>query len=467
MSNRTCLKKIRPMRTKLILLFGLVHFTLIASPQLEPKPDASYFERFEPVKAPPPTGMVLKTGDRLAICGDSITEQRMYSRLMEDYLVMCVPQLKVSVRQYGWSGERVPGFLARMTNDCLRFHPSVATTAYGMNDFEYRPYEDRIGQAYEANSTKMVEVFKEHGVRVILGAPSDVSKMPPWVKSASGTVDDLNLSLCRLRNIDIEVSQDEKVGFADVFWPMLTGGFRGRQQYGADYGIPGNDGVHPHWAGHTLMAYAYLKALGLNGDIGTFTVDLKKNKMKVSKGHKVISTKAGEYEVESSRYPFCACAPEGQAASSYPVCGQDGLNSDNSIRSGMTLVPFNQDLNRLMLVVKNGDASKYQVTWGGEHKTFPAEQLTKGINLAVEFPANPFSAAFAKVDAVVAAKQAYETQEMKDLFRRTGNDRPTMTQIAAQTDRVLAEAEKKHDALVVAVQAAFVPVTHVIEIAAQ
>src|SRR5260370_40087665 len=55
--------------------------------------------------------MTLKTGDRLAICGDSITEQRMYSRIIEDYLAMCAPELNVSVRQYGWSGEKAAGFL--------------------------------------------------------------------------------------------------------------------------------------------------------------------------------------------------------------------------------------------------------------------------------------------------------------------------------------------------------------------
>jgi lysophospholipase L1-like esterase len=455
------------LRANLILLFGLIHFALLASPMLEPKPDDAYFGKYQPLKAPAPSGLVLKMGARLAICGDSITEQRIYSRLMEDYLTMCVPQLKVSVRQFGWSGEKVPGFLARMTNDCLRFHPTVATTAYGMNDFEYRPYENRIGLAYQTNSMKMVEAFKAHGIRVIVGAPSDVGKMPGWVKSAGGTVDDLNLSLCQLRNIDVELARKERVGFADVFWPMLTGGFAGRQRYGANYGIPGNDGVHPHWAGHTLMAYAYLKALGLDGDIGTFTVDLKKNKMKVSKGHQVISAKVGEYEIESSRYPFCPCAPERQAAAAYPVCGQDGLDSDNSIRSGMTLVPFNQELNRLTLVVKNGNASQYQITWGGESKTFPAEQLAKGINLAAEFPANPFSEAFAKVDEAVAAKQAYETKEMKELFRQTGNRRPTMAQITAHTDQVVDDLEKEHDSLAAAVQAAFGPVTHVVKIAAQ
>src|SRR5688572_3356954 len=92
-------------------------------------------------EAPVYKKLLLKRGDRLAICGDSITEQKMYSRVMETYLTVCAPELNISVRQYGWSGEQAPGFLARMTNDCLRFEPTVATTCYGMNDHGYRPYE--------------------------------------------------------------------------------------------------------------------------------------------------------------------------------------------------------------------------------------------------------------------------------------------------------------------------------------
>ena len=455
------------MRATFVLLTGLIPFTLVATPQLESKPDAAGFDKFQPLKAPATSGLGLKQGDRLAICGDSITEQIMYSRLMEDYLTMCVPQLKVSVRQYGWGGERVPGFLSRMTNDCLRFQPTVATTCYGMNDHEYRAYADHIGWSYRTNSMRMVEAFKAHGIRVVLGSPGSVSKVPGWTRTTNSTVEDLNLNLSQLRNIDIELARQEKVRFADVFWPMLTGGFAGQQRYGTNYGIPGGDGVHPHWAGHTVMAYAFLKALGLDGDIGTFTVDFKKSKIKVSSGHKVLSARNGEYEIESSRYPFCPCEPDGQAAAHYPVCGQDDVASDNSVRSGMTLVPFNQDLNRLILMVKHGNASQYQVIWGGESKTFPAEQLAQGINLAAEFPANPFTAAFAKVDAAVAAKQAYETREMKQLFRQTGTPRPGMKEITAQTEKVVGETERKHDALVAAVQAAFVPVIHVIKITAQ
>src|ERR1051326_5534081 len=129
------------MHLKLILSSAFLALALI-SRTLAQQPIDSGLKKFKPLPAPKYSRLFLKKGDRLAICGDSITEQKMYSRIMEDYLTMCVPQLDITARQFGWSGEKAPGFLARMTNDCLRFKPTVATTCYGMNDHLYKPYEE-------------------------------------------------------------------------------------------------------------------------------------------------------------------------------------------------------------------------------------------------------------------------------------------------------------------------------------
>jgi hypothetical protein len=228
--------------------------------------------------------------------------------------------------------------------------------------------------------------------------------------------------------------------------------------------LTGADGVHPGWAGHTVMAYAFLKAMGLDGEIGTFTVDLKRDKIKVSAGHRVISAINGEYALESSRYPFCPCGAAPSA--DYPVCGQDDVDNFQSIRSGMTLVPFNQDLNRLTLIAKNGTAQNYQVTWGEDRKTFTAAQLAQGINLAVEFPHNPFSAQFAQVDAAVAAKQAFETDEIKNQFEGQGK-KLTRAEIILRTNAAIKSAEAKRDELAAAIPAAFTPVMHILKIEAQ
>jgi hypothetical protein len=335
-----------------------------------------------------------------------------------------------------------------------------------MNDHEYRSYQDRIGDTYRTNSDAIIRAFKADGVRVIQGSPGCVGKVPPWAHDHSFTVDELNANLGRLRNIDIELANSEKVGFADVFEPMYQAVIAARQKYGTNYNVCGGDGVHPDWAGHTIMAYAYLKAMGLDGDLGTFTVDLKKNRMKVSKDHEVTATKDGGFEIKSSRYPFCSCEPA-EMAKGYPACDNTDSSRDNSIQSGMTLVPFNADLNRLTLIVKNASANQYTVTWGAVSKSFSAKQLIDGINLAAEFPSNPFNDAFAKVDAAVAAKQAFETHEMKQDFRPKGISQPSIEQVAAQTETVVKADELKHAELAAAVRTAFVPVTYTIKITAE
>ncbi|MCU0914957.1 MAG: SGNH/GDSL hydrolase family protein [Planctomycetes bacterium] len=425
-------------------LIAIVVASLLCPLQAQPwesLPSDPYFAAYRPLAAPTPGKLLLQPGDRLAICGDSITEQKMYSRIMETYLTVCVPQLRVAVRQFGWSGEKAPGFLARLENDVLRFEPTLVTTCYGMNDHNYQPYQEEYGQLYRDTSRTIVRRLKERGVRVIHGSPGTVGKMPAWVQRARGTVEDLNHSLAEFRNIGVRLAAEEQVGFADVFCPMLVGGFEARQRCGTDYMISGKDGVHPGWAGHLVMAYAFLKAMGLDGAIGTITLDWAGGAATVSEGHRLVATEPGRIEVESRRYPFCATGP---------------ADNDGSIRSGMTLVPFNQDLNRLLLVVRNAPAGRYRVTWGTTSRTYPADELMRGINLAADFEANPFSEAFQRVDEAVAKKQAYETRQIKDLFHGPeGRVDPALT--ATLT-------EKARAPLAAALATACVPVRHTITV---
>lgn len=405
---------------------------------LELKPNDPFFAKFGPIKAPATQGLVVKAGDRLAICGDSITEQRMYSRLIETYLTVCVPELQVAVRQFGWSGETAPGFLGRITNDCLRFVPTLATLCYGMNDHGYQAYQPQIGERYRDAISTVVQAFKNHDARVVLGSPGCVGPRVPWSKASS---EEMNLNLCKLRNIGIEVAAKEKTVFADVFWPMLTAGFEGRRRYGEDYFVAGKDGVHPDWAGHLVMAYAFLKAMGLDGQIGTFKVDVANDRATLSPGHELHGMSKGELAITSHKYPFCAAGD---------------INRDNSIRSAMSLIPFNSELNRLTLVVSGATARSYKVVWGETTRSYSAEQLARGINLADDFIVNPFSEPFKKVDDAVAAKQAYETRQIKTLFH--GDEG------RVDMDATVALTEKARETFVEKIESAFVPVTHTLRI---
>ena len=422
---------------------ALIGSLSLLSAQTVTLPSHPYFAAFELDRAAPPKTSLLKKGDRLAICGDSITEQKMYSRIMECYLTVCVPELDITVRQFGWSGERAPGFYQRMANDVLRFNPTIATTCYGMNDHRYQPYTEEIGRVYRESSEAIITTFKEHGIRVIQGAPGTVGKMPSWVRSAKGSVLDLNLGLMELRNIDVALAKKHQTGFADVYQHMLVQGFVAQERIDRDYMITGKDGVHPGWAGQLVMAYAFLSAMGLDGNVATISLDLANGRASSSEGHEIQSSTPSKLTVKSYRYPLCATGD---------------LDSDNSIRSGMTLVPFNQNLNRFTLKLRNARAQSYEVRWGSETQIFSQAQLTAGVNLADAFPSNPFNDAYTKVDKAVAAKQSYETRQIKTLFHGPeGKNHPELT--AELTEKVRLRLAK-------AIKSAFQPVTHTIRVKA-
>lgn len=415
----------------------------LGSYEYEAKPDDEAFAKFNPRKAPPIGPLLLRKGDKLAICGDSITEQKMYSRIIETYLTVCVPELEITARQYGWSGEKTDGFLRRMEQDCLTFQPSIATLCYGMNDARYRPFDVTNGKWYEDHYSAIVRKFRDAGTRVIVGSPGASGRLATWVKSRSGTLDEHNLNLCCLRDIAIEVAKNHDAAFADIFWPMYQAKIFGERKYSTaaeKYEVAGKDGIHPGWAGQLIMAYAFLRAMGLDGDLGAITIDLRQNKAEVSK-HELLSFRDRTLSIRSHRYPYCAEGPE---------------DNDNSIRSGMTLVPFNEQLNRLTLRVLGLGSRQAMVVWGDSRESFTRDQLEQGINLAAEFPTNPFSVAFQKVDQAVFEKQAYETEQIKKIFHGPLG--------RSHFEQVVTETERKRQPLAEAIQSSFLPVTHTLRV---
>ena len=179
---------------------------------------------------------VLKPGDVLAICGDSITEQKQYSVFMEDYLLMCQPVAGLRIVQFGWSGEVAGGFLARIDSDVLPFKPTVATTCYGMNDGRYTAMSRQTGDTYRQNMTASVEKLKADGVRaLVVGSPGCVDGAAFVNNHTSADV--YNQTLAALRDIAGEVAQKEGAGFADVHTPMVEVMAKAKAAYGDAYAL--------------------------------------------------------------------------------------------------------------------------------------------------------------------------------------------------------------------------------------
>jgi len=179
---------------------------------------------------------------------------------------------------------------------------------------------------------------------------------------------------------------------------MMESSIKARAKYGDDYRISG-DGVHPQASGHLLMAYAFLKALGCDGAIGTITVDFAAKTATSDAAQKVLGYQDGVVELESTRYPFYLSGAPNPAS-------QWGMAQ---------CLPFNEELNRYMLVVQNAPAN-VKVTWGTESHDYTKEALEKGVNLAADFTEHPLKAPFESVMRAVKEQQNFETAAVKNLM---------------------------------------------------
>lgn len=393
----------------------------------------------------------LQAQDFVAVCGDSITEQKQYSVFIEDYMLMCQPAAALRVMQAGWGGEVAHGFLPRMERDVLALRPTVVTTCYGMNDGGYGPFDPNRGKLYRDTEKAIVQGLRKGGVRfIVIGSPGVVDSNT--FRGGGQAAEVYNDTLGKFGDLGREVATEENVTFADVHGAMMDVMAKAKAKYGSTYAFAGGDGVHPGPNGQLVMAYAFLKALGCKGDVGTITLDVAANRAEATDGHKVLSCANGAVDLESTRYPFCFF---GDPA------------SPNATRGIVEFFPFNDELNRLRLIVKGAEAGKkYKVTWGEASKEFTGEALGRGINLAAEFLDNPFCAPFQKVEQVIRRQQDFETPLTKTILHLLPTYRDLAPEEGPALDRIAAKAIARDESLATASSAAIEPVKHTVRVEA-
>lgn len=390
----------------------------------------------------------LPANARVAIIGDSITEQKLYSRYMEAYLLACTGRSDIHVFQFGWSGERAGGFAARMTNDLSVFNPTVATTCYGMNDGSYMAYNNAIGAEYEKNMRLILAGLKQMGVqKIAVGSPGAVDTQF-FTRFAPEIYND---NLAHLRDIARKLAKENGQPFANVHDTMIEAMAAAKPVLGDKYDVCGGDGFHPGPNGHLLMAEAFLKGLGFKGEIGQITLNVGAQSTG-SAGHTVVTKGPSSIEIESTIWPFCF--------------DQDPKAS-SSTRSILPFTRFNEDLNRYTLVVKGLSKDNAKVTWGSVSREFTRAQLEAGINLAAEFPQTPFDAPFKLLLDAIGSKQALETTMIKNLithFRGLADEAKSDAEFAQALDVLKTKMMAKHKEQDARVRTRLTPVKHTLTV---
>ena len=408
---------------------------------------------------------ILKPNDFVAVGGDSITEIHRYSTFMEDYLLMCKPVENVRLAQFGWGGTSADHFLKRVETDILPWHPTVVTVCFGMNDGRFpdghaKALTPAAADNFRTNLTAIVQKLKAGGVRaIVLGSPGVVDsfyyKFQVPSPDPAVPIDVIyNKTLADLGGIAKEIAEKEGVFFADVHAAMAEAMPKAKAAFGERYVFAGGDGIHPKASGSLVMAYAFLKGLGCDGAIGTITVDLAANKATGTPGQQILSVQNGTVQVESTRYPFC-------------FQGDPSLvNHEETTSEIIKVFPFNEELNRYLLVVTGVGTPRAKVTWGSESKEFSCEDLAKGINLAAEFiKGNPFADQFAKVHHAVQVQQQQDLDLIKTFLPSLPAFKKMVPPDKAPLIDTFAEAAKAHELTLFQNAAALVvPVQHTLKI---
>lgn len=318
----------------------------------------------------------LKSGDRVVFYGDSITDQRMYTLLTEEFIVTRFPDRNIRFVHSGWGGDRVTGggggpIDVRLDRDVTAYKPTMVTIMLGMNDASYKAYDEAIFQTYANGFKHMVEKIKKDnpGVRLTFIQPSpydDVTRNPNFDGG-------YNAVLMRYGSFLSTLSGSEGAILADLNRPvvsMLTKA-NATDTTVAQKIIP--DRVHPGWGGHLIMAQGLLKAWNAPTLVSAVTIDATAGKATaenaVVKGVKTNKDGGVTWTATENALPFPILPPDPRNADSYTLA----LKSSD----------FVETLDQETLKVTGLTAANYTLTIDGQEVgPLTKEQLASGVNLA-------------------------------------------------------------------------------------
>jgi lysophospholipase L1-like esterase len=318
----------------------------------------------------------IRDGDRVCFYGDSITDQRMYSLLAEDFIVTRFPRRNVSFVHSGWGGDRVTGggggpINVRLDRDVIAYKPTVVTIMLGMNDASYRAYDESIFQTYAKGYEAMVAKLKKDlpGVRLTLIQPSpfdDVTRAPGWDPG-------YNTVLVRYGTFLRDLAGREGAGVADLNTPVVA---MLQKANAADNALAQKiipDHVHPGWGGHLVMAEALLRAWGAPSVVSSVGLDFKAGKATALQNARVEGVKR---EKDGS---LAWTATED--ALPFPLLN---YQKDPAFALALRSSEFVDALDRQTLTVANLPKPAYMLKIdGAEVGTFTRESLQRGVNLAL------------------------------------------------------------------------------------
>jgi lysophospholipase L1-like esterase len=317
----------------------------------------------------------LRDGDRVVFYGDSITEQRLYTTAVEEFVIRRFPDRDVRFVHSGIGGDRVTGGWAgpievRLQRDVIAHRPTVVTIMLGMNDGGYKPFDQATFDTYASGYRRIVARLKESlpGVRITVIKPSAFDDVTRPLDFAGG----YNAVLLPYSNFLEELARAETLTIADFNKPVVAGLQRVNAANAqlARQIIP--DRVHPGEPGHMIMARALLETWGAPTVVTA--VDLDAGAARVVRSE---NTQVSGLEKTATGLAWSQL----DGALPLPLRASHGVPELARLAGGSL-----EDLNRQPLRVTGLPAGGYWLTVDGKKVgAFAERELSEGIDLAAHW----------------------------------------------------------------------------------
>jgi lysophospholipase L1-like esterase len=321
----------------------------------------------------PAADFAIHDGDHVLFYGDSITEQRLYTTDIEEYIHTRFPNWKVQFTEAGVGGDKVSGGWAgpidlRLERDVFPAKPTVMTVMLGMNDSYYHPPDAAIQKSYENGYKYLVDttLAAVPGVRLWLLGPSpyDDVTLPPM---------HYNEVLQSFSRFDQSEAERTHQAFADLNAPVAAVLEKAKASHPnlASSLIP--DRVHPGEGVHWVMAKAVLEAWHAPSLVSSVSIDATRGKTSDTKNATVSEIRRDKKSgsVEWTTLESALPLP-------LPSSATDPVTDIALEASGIE-----QALDQETLTVTGLAAGSYGLTIDGQPVgTFASDGLARGINLA-------------------------------------------------------------------------------------
>jgi lysophospholipase L1-like esterase len=314
-------------------------------------------------------------GDHVVFYGDSITEQRLYTTDIENFILTRYPNLHVDFFQSGVGSDKVSGgprgpVDLRLQRDVFVHDPTVVTIMLGMNDGYYRQYDPGIFTTYSNGYRYIVDAIQKEfpKARITLAKPSaydDITRAPLLPGG-------YNAVLIRFSAFVGDLAAEKNLGVADLNTPVVDLLKQAKADDPALSVTLIGDRIHPGPAVHWVMAESILKSWNATPEVTTVNLSVEHESVVVSNNTTVsdlaIQPNGLTWTQEDRSLPLPLGPIDADPLMQLAIRGSDLVSSlDQEILQVTALSPGTYQLKIDDRVVGS----------------FSSEKLEKGVNLAL------------------------------------------------------------------------------------